>query len=169
VHTFSRRRRLQITFLKWCAEKNIVCHIYISVTKRTPLVYFTTKDVKNLSPSTGDVIVYTTLMTSSDVSGYDVTTGKFTAPVHGLYMFSVNSCHNRNWATIAIVKNNEILIASSQEESSKQSCHTVQTIATLAPGDKVWVNCTGTSKLYNHWQLWNTFSGALLQTITPKA
>ena len=145
---------------------NILGHLYISVTQRTPLVHFSTKDVNNLSPSTGDVIVYTTLMASSDVSGYDVTTGKFTAPVHGLYMFSVNSCHNINFATVAIVKNNEILVASSQTDTRNPSCHTVQSIATLVPGDKVWVKCNGFCRLYTDSQFWNTFSSALLQAIT---
>jgi len=157
---------IQISLFKIMCWKNIICHIYISVTKRTPLVYFTTKDVKNLSPSNGDVIVYTTIMTSSDVSGYDVRTGKFTAPVNGLYMFSVNSCHNTNWATVAIVKNNEVLIASTQHDTNNQSCHTVQTIATLVPGDKVWVKCNSTCRLYAQSNMWNTFSGALLQAIT---
>ena len=141
-------------------------HNFISVTKRTPLVYFTTKDVNNLSPSQGDVIVYTRLMTSSDVSGYDVTTGKFTAPVHGLYMFSVNSCHNKNWATVAIVKENQVLMSSSQNDNSYFSCHTVQTLATLVPGDKVWVKCNSGCSLYSNSVLWNTFSGALLQAIS---
>jgi len=112
------------------------------------------------------VIVYTTLMASSDVSGYDVTTGTFTAPVLGLYMFSVNSCHYKDWATVAIVKNNEILIASSQKDTSDPSCHTVQTIATLVPGDKVWVKCNGSCRLYENSNMWNTFSGSLLQAIT---
>ena len=145
---------------------NIFGHLYISVTKRTPLVYFSTKDVNNLSPSDGDVIVYTTLISASDVSGYDVRTGKFTAPVNGLYMFSVNSCHNKNWATVAIVKNNEVVISSAQRDTSNQSCHTVQKIATLVPGDKVWVKCNGSCTLFTGSQCWNTFSGALLQAIT---
>jgi len=145
--------------------KNIVCHIYIPVTKRTPLVYFATKDVNNLSPSDGDVIVYTTLMASSGVCGYDVTTGKFTAPVHGLYMFSVNSCQRGNWVLIAIVKNNEILLRSAQRNINNHSCHTVQTIATLAPGDEVWVKCDGTCIMFTQGNMWNAFTGALLQAI----
>ena len=120
--------------------------------------------MKNLSPSQGDVIVYQTILTSSDISGYDIATGTFTAPVAGVYMFTVNSCVNVNHA-IAIMRNGIAIFKSTHNDARNTgSCYTTQSITPLVSGDQVLVKCDGSCRLMTDSLRWNTFSGILLRS-----
>lgn len=144
----------------------LILFLYSSVTNRA-LVYFTFKDLQTLTLSSNGVFVYTTLVASSDLSGYDRTTGIFTASIPGLYLFSVYLCHNSNsYVPVAFVKNSQQLLGSTYENNSYYACHTVQTIVMLSSRDRVWVKCLGSCNLRSHSEYWNTFSGALLQATT---
>jgi len=112
----------------------------------------------------GDVIVYQTIMSSSDVSGYDVTTGIFAAPVDGVYMFTVNTCVNAFYATIALTINGDGILKTTHRDDKYNSCYTAQSIVPLMPGDHVCVKCAGACKLVTDPYRWNTFSGILLHS-----
>lgn len=112
----------------------------------------------------GDVIPYGTIVSSSNVSGYDVLTGTFIAPVTGVYMFTVYMCA-RSSCYLTLTKNEDVI---SKGYFKYHLCDTIQSIVPLTSGDEVCVKCAySRCKLYeNKYIRWNTFSGVLLNSVS---
>ncbi|XP_052761731.1 uncharacterized protein LOC128204355 [Mya arenaria] len=132
----------------------------------TPLVYFNAHVPQTTSLSTGEVIVNKTVETNQG-SGYSSTTGKFTAPVRGLYMFFMQTCTTSNkHAYLQIVKEGSVLMASLQYDKDAYSCSSSQVFVQLDTGETVWVQCSSgdsSRQLYeSHPHQWTSFGGALI-------
>ncbi|XP_052765168.1 uncharacterized protein LOC128206623 [Mya arenaria] len=131
----------------------------------TPLVSFHARSPQTTTLSTGEVIVYKTVETNLG-NGYSATTGKFTAPAPGLYLFFMHTCTPRNkYDVLQIVKDGSVLIASIQRDNDEYSCTSSQVFVQLDAGETVWVTCSsGDSdrQLYDTYQYWTSFGGALI-------
>lgn len=75
-------------------------------------------------------------------SGYDVNSGKFTAPERGLYVFHTSTtAYDRSYSTIEVVKNGQvkdITIADAMDHDDRAVASTM-TILSLIKGDIVFV------------------------------
>ncbi|XP_052761734.1 complement C1q-like protein 4 [Mya arenaria] len=118
------------------------------------------------SLSTGEMIVYKTVETNHG-SGYSSTTGKFTSPARGLYLFSMHTCTTADkYAFLTLVKEGSVLIASVHYDKDYNSCSSSQVFVQLDAGETVWVQCSyggSTMQLYdNQSYRWTSFGGALI-------
>ncbi|XP_052761728.1 uncharacterized protein LOC128204352 [Mya arenaria] len=100
-------------------------------------------------------------------NGYSATTGKFTAPARGLYLFLMHTCTpSHKYVFLQIVKEGSVLISSGQYDTDSHTCSSSQVFVQLDAGETVWVQCTSgssnrqlyDSRLYG----WTSFGGALI-------
>jgi len=134
----------------------------------SPIIFFSYRDVSSTpSPSPGHAFVFTSKTAERGTSGYDAYTGRFTASVAGLYIFTVNACVPSNNLHLQIVQDDAALLASSHNAGSGiYPCFSLQAFADLTSGQQVWVKCmSGGSCHYIHSDTyrWMQFSGALIQ------
>ena len=102
-------------------------------------------------------------------NSYNRETGKFTAPVSGMYQFTFHLCPNiNNDAFYGLVHNGIFLVTGEIFNSAQEVCFSHTEIVQVQKGDTVWVqnrHATLAFALYeNDWHD-NTFSGFLLQKL----
>ncbi|KAH3809765.1 heavy metal-binding protein HIP-like [Dreissena polymorpha] len=114
--------------------------------------------------SASQIAIFNTVVVNTG-QGYASDTGKFTAPVSGIYMFAVQYCSDSsNWGCLKIVKDGTSL-QTSVSLAGSMACSSMQAFATVAVGEQVWVQSNGYSacSLYeNHPYYWSSFSGVLI-------
>ncbi|KAH3734001.1 uncharacterized protein LOC127850758 [Dreissena polymorpha] len=112
-----------------------------------------------------DQDVIFTFIELNEGSGYNSSSGIFTASIAGLYMFSVQYCtmYGQN-AWLAIVKNGTLIqVARNYGSSGSSPCATMQVISTMAVGDTVWVRTVARTELHENDGVYrSTFFGVLL-------
>ena len=137
---------------------------YVTVGQYSQMLYFSYRGVSSM-PSSGETFVFTTKTAQIGPIGYDASTGKFTTPVAGLYLFIVNACtHYKEYTQLQIVQDNKVLVASSNYDGTyANQCFSFQAFADLTSGQQVWVKCAG-SCYFTHTDSyqWMQFSGALV-------
>ncbi|XP_052761713.1 uncharacterized protein LOC128204338 [Mya arenaria] len=132
----------------------------------TPLVYFNAHSPQTSSLSTGEVIMYKTVQNNPS-NGYSSTTGKFTAPVRGLYLFLMHTCtHSKYFALLKMMKEGSVLISTQNYDKDHYTCSSSQVFVQLDAGESVWVQCSSggsNRQLYeDHPYRWTSFGGALI-------
>ncbi|XP_052761396.1 uncharacterized protein LOC128204093 [Mya arenaria] len=147
-------------------EQTIAAFNVIKDPIASPLVYFHVRSPQTSSLSTGEMIVYKTVETNHG-SGYSSTTGKFTSPVRGLYLFFMHTCTAPNkYAFLTIVKEGSVLIASVHYDKDYYTCSSSQVFVQLDAEETVWVQCSNGGsniQLYEqHPYRWSSFGGALI-------
>ncbi|XP_060573147.1 complement C1q tumor necrosis factor-related protein 5-like [Ruditapes philippinarum] len=132
-----------------------------------PSIAFHVHNVKDfVLDTTNEVLVFESIITNEG-SGYDKTTGIFTAPIAGVFFFSVHVCTTKaKFSPIGLVLNGTFIAKSVNRDDDNHTCGSVSAIVKMKPEGKVWVTCTASSSTYvlkgddaNHM---NTFSGMLI-------
>ncbi|XP_045178497.2 complement C1q and tumor necrosis factor-related protein 9B-like [Mercenaria mercenaria] len=137
-----------------------------------PTVAFSAFNPAYRNLNTLDVLILQSVH-MNEGNGYDTKTGKFTAPVRGLYQFTAHVCNMFGYVIhYAIVKNSEWIAASQQFEQANEnnnryaSCSSVSALMMLERGEKVWIMCTSgyTNQIQIHEDTYrrNSFIGVLL-------
>jgi hypothetical protein len=122
--------------------------------------------VADLVLDTTDEIIIFSKSLINEGTGYDTSTGLFTAPVGGLYHFSVHTCVYRGkYAYIGLVLEGKVIAADMNYEHAQYTCSAFVAIAMVKSGEKVWVKSTASDseyKLYQDKYRMITFSGMLV-------
>lgn len=79
-------------------------------------------------------------------NGYNSFSGMFTVPQSGLYAFAVSIIMNHGYASIVIVKNNEVhgTLFVDAEHTSEYRSSSMTVLSTLVQGDVVFVRTSST-------------------------
>ena len=131
----------------------------------TATVVFQAKLSTTTSYTTDQVVMFPAV-TYNEGSGYSNSTGKFTAPVSGVYAFAKQTCTaSGKYAYTAFVHNTQIVLTSVASTPSASSCSSAQIFVYMSKGDIMWVKATTTAYLYYEVFYRDTsFSGALMHT-----
>lgn len=138
----------------------------VTTNKVADIVTFLARDVNNAEPSDGTTLIFTAIE-MNEGRGYDSSTGIFTAPVGGVYMFSLQLCLTNGryfyWKIMADYK--EILVGCFVEESeSQRGCGSATGVAVISARSKIFVKVVSSSSGTDitDADIWNYFSGTLI-------
>lgn len=134
--------------------------------QRNP-VAFKARSNANINVQSGQTFVFP-IMILDVGGGYDSTSGVFTAPVNGTYLFTTAFCVlNQMGFVWAIMVNGKQHSATTTNGDANYGCHSSDTNAVLIAGQKVWVQQllgnTGEIIIHSAHYRWNTFSGTLVK------
>jgi hypothetical protein len=114
---------------------------------------------------TDEIIIFSKSLINEG-TGYDTSTGLFTAPVGGLYQFSVHTCvYKGQYAYIGLVLEGKVIAADMNYEHAQYTCSAFAAIARVKSGEKVWVKSTASGpnrELFENPERMITFSGMLV-------
>jgi hypothetical protein len=98
-------------------------------------------------------------------NGYNNSTGIFTAPAAGVYLFTIQLCADSlNNPYYNIMAENKEIKRGFFYDSTSRSCHTADGLTVLKEGHRVWIKMQYSKKLIESTNYWNTFSGVLIHT-----
>ncbi|XP_060570819.1 heavy metal-binding protein HIP-like [Ruditapes philippinarum] len=131
-----------------------------------PPVAFYAHHLKDMFLDTTDEILIFGKTFTNEGTGYDTSTGLFTAPVGGLYKFDVHICtiHNK-YAYLGLVLDGNVIALHAHYGDASHGCGSVGAIIRVRSGEKVWVKATTYHSSYQLHQdslRMNTFSGVLV-------
>ncbi|XP_060595821.1 uncharacterized protein LOC132749912 [Ruditapes philippinarum] len=133
---------------------------------KKPSVGFFAHNVVDLKLDRTDKIIIFDTATTNEGSGYDTSTGIFTAPVGGLYQFIVNYCtYIRQYSPLALVLSGNVIARSSDHDADFYPCSSFSAVIRVKSSEKIWVKCLAGSSGYALYQdslRMNTFSGILV-------
>ncbi|KAH3804586.1 uncharacterized protein LOC127836304 [Dreissena polymorpha] len=131
---------------------------------KVPTSYFRARITASYTELSGAQDVVFPTVDVNEGQGYDPSTGKFTASIHGMYLFSVQYCvENNKVVHLEIVHGGKTLQRSTEYDSSAYfRCVTMQVSSVVAMGDMVWVRSTESSMLFSDSIRYNSFSGTLI-------
>ncbi|XP_045170493.2 coadhesin-like isoform X2 [Mercenaria mercenaria] len=126
-------------------------------------IAFQSKDSVDETVKSNQTIVFANT-SLNEGNGYDNNTGVFTAPRDGTYLFTIQMClYGQNYFHWAIMANDAELKKGYFGDGSYNKCYTADAVALLKAGDHVSVkSTTGSAKLLQDGDKWNTFTGVLL-------
>jgi hypothetical protein len=94
--------------------------------------------------------------------GYDMETGKFTAPVDGVYQFNIIiSAQGRQKAAVMVLKNGEMVTTVWAESVPSWATSSNVAVLSLSKGDRVWLTLLSRAS-YLHGYMYSTFSGFII-------
>ncbi|XP_053375908.1 complement C1q-like protein 2 isoform X1 [Mercenaria mercenaria] len=132
-----------------------------------PSVAFYAHHVTDLALDvTDEIIVFDTIVTNEG-SGYEKSTGIFTAPVGGLYQFTGYVCaQTGKYSFVGLSLAGKVVAAATNYDSGYYTCSSVGAVVRVKSGEEIWMKCTlGHNSAYRLFQdqfRMNTFSGILL-------
>jgi hypothetical protein len=144
---------LKILFL--CSEK-----------LEQPPIAFYAHHVKDLVLDTIDEIIVFEKTFTNEGTGYDTSTGIFTAPVGGLYQFVIHTCaYPKKHTYLGLVLKGQVIAADANYGDESYGCNTFGALVRVKLGEKVWVKstsqCSSCQFIQGTYRM-NTFSGLLV-------
>lgn len=131
--------------------------------KNQSVVAFTATDPQTLTLQENTTIVFAST-TLSEGDGYNPNNGIFTAPVGGLYEFSVQSCNvNSGRASLAIVNEGMDVALGTWVLAEGSSCHTLNAVLFLDEGKRVWIRSTANGGIKEDSYREGMFMGVLIE------
>ncbi|XP_060607443.1 caprin-2-like [Ruditapes philippinarum] len=131
-----------------------------------PPIAFYAHHLKDLLPDTKNEILIFEKTFTNEGTGYDTSTGIFTAPVGGLYQFVIHTCAWQNkYAFLGLVLEGNVIAADANYGDASHGCNTFGALVRVKSGEKVWVKSTSSSSnrpLVQDRYRMNTFSGILV-------
>ena len=107
-----------------------------------PTIAFNVRDAKNLSPQKNEIIQFKTIVLNAG-GGFDETTGIFTSPVNGTFIFSIQvSTYHQKWGVFQLVcdtSDNEILRIAHFNHNADETTTSGTVSHVLSQGQRVWV------------------------------
>ena len=130
-----------------------------------PNVGFQVIGLKNLSPVIGETLIFTKPLFNS-LEAYSTVTGVFTAPVAGLYWFTVQICNTSHKGAQFKIFVNETAVTNTIRYGPSSTCSSSSAAYELIVGDKVsvkilYITSTG-QVLFEKVHRECMFSGALV-------
>ncbi|KAH3805375.1 hypothetical protein DPMN_133678 [Dreissena polymorpha] len=137
---------------------------FISDQLKVPTIYFRARITASFTDLSGGQDVVFPTVEVNEGQGYDPSTGKFTASIPGMYLFTVQYCVNyNNYVRLELVHGGKTLQRSTHYDApGAYPCVTMQASALVAMRDMVWVRTTDSSKLYADSFRYNSFAGTLI-------
>ncbi|XP_060605459.1 collagen alpha-2(VIII) chain-like [Ruditapes philippinarum] len=103
---------------------------------------------------------------TNEGTGYDTSTGLFTAPVGGLYQFVIHTCaYKGKHSYLGLVLEGNVIAADANYGDESYGCNNFGAIVRVKSGSKIWVKSTSSGsnrQLYQSGYRFNTFSGLLV-------
>ena len=129
--------------------------------KDTPVAFTAGMTVYN--PSwLGDILVFPHVITNKG-QGYSYSSGKFTAPRDGTYVFSVTAVSfDSHWLKLEIVHDGLSKVRTMSEDSARYQTGTNLVVLELDRGDAVWVRRDSGGGYATESVPFTTFSGFIL-------
>ncbi|XP_060578798.1 complement C1q tumor necrosis factor-related protein 5-like [Ruditapes philippinarum] len=131
-----------------------------------PPIAFYAHQLKDMILDTTDEILIFEKTFTNEGTGYDTSTGLFTAPVGGLYQFVVHTCpYKEKHAYLGLVLEGNVIAAHAYDADNTYGCNTFGAIVRVKSGAKIWVKSTASGSNYQLYQSvyrFNTFSGLLV-------
>jgi len=116
---------------------------------------------------TSDSVMKFSKVLLDEGGGYDSSTGVFTAPVAGLYLFTAQLCVEKGQSLYSqITKNGNALQRSRVYQSGSNQCCNAEAVDVLLKGDIISLRATpsnGAKIQKERRTIFNTFSGFLLR------
>lgn len=110
----------------------------------------------------GNILVFPQIVTNNG-NGYNPSTGKFTAPADGTYVFFVTVVSNyKNYIYLDIVHNGSSKVRTQSYESASYMTGTNMAVLQLVKEDSVWISRHSGKGYYSEYVPITTFSGFLL-------
>ncbi|XP_060560655.1 heavy metal-binding protein HIP-like [Ruditapes philippinarum] len=130
---------------------------------KTPKIAFNAYTRSGKNYDNGQTFVFPDVLLNEG-GGYDKITGMFTAPVTGLFFFSVHICQEvSKYVVAAIVHGHTTVAVTSEYESIGASCSSVMAPVKMTAGERVYVKCPYPSVLRaDSSHRWPSFTGVLL-------
>ncbi|XP_060578804.1 complement C1q tumor necrosis factor-related protein 5-like [Ruditapes philippinarum] len=131
-----------------------------------PSIAFYAHHLKDLAlDTTNEILIFEKTITNEG-TGYDTSTGLFTAPVGGLYQFVVHTCaYKGKYSYLGLVMEGNVIAADANYGDTNYGCNTFGAIVRVKSGEKVWVKSTSSGsvhQLHQNTHRMNTFSGVLV-------
>ena len=142
----------------------------IDVELSKPTIAFNVRDAKNLSPQKNEIIQFKTVVLNAG-GGFDETTGIFTSPVNGTFLFSMQvATRYQQWGVFQLVCDtidNGILRIAHYNQDAQRTTTSGTVAQVLSQGQRVWVqslsNSGSTQRLEEYASSGtNQFSGILV-------
>ncbi|KAL4222758.1 hypothetical protein ACF0H5_018799 [Mactra antiquata] len=125
-------------------------------------VIFRARDMENENPTNGETLIFTNVMQNVG-NGYNQSTGVFTAPVGGTYLFTFDFCSDgRQISYYAIVCEGVDQSLGYAYDNNYADCTSGDATLVLKTGQRVWVKSNSYGHFYHDNVRWNVFSGVLI-------
>ena len=156
-------RTLILLVLSWGGSFTISERLLI------PTIQFSAKDVRDVSPTQNQVIIFPTVLQNIG-NCYNPGTGVFTAPTNGTYIFSMQTCtYSAQYAYFQLVvdSSDNVILVLRNYDSAAYTTTSDSVPHYLMVGQRVWVQSylnSGTTITLVHVEenCWNHFSGVLV-------